>query len=1397
MNEMKKIMTPTFFRKNCVFLASYFAICCFTPILQGAGLISVNIAADSSQNTYQYLIVHSNIWHYRYGTNAPQSNWKTIPDSSLDDTWMTGPAGFGYEDGDDATVINVMSNRFTTLYIRRTFTIDSSIDLNWRLELVMDYDDAFIAYIDGVEVARSANAPGTPGTEPPYNSVSSPPNHEALGYRGLPPEVYNLDSVGSRLTPGAHILAIIGFNAALNSSDFSLIPDLRVVVSTNSAVNGEYYSFVYTNKIQIRGTNAAIGSQSVTVNGAAANFNPTNGYWNFSADATPGVNRFFIAAVDSSGNIIDSTNKYVILPASIKQIGGVISSNTTIQGNGVATLITNNLIVTEGAALAVEPGAIILMNQSVSITVYGNSRIQVMGSESLPVYILPADGTTQWGAIIADGTNSSLVLSNAEIVAGQTVANRGAVMQIINSTIREMIQGGRLLITATNASSVLIKGCKVSNYSQIRFSSSPVTIEDSLFENVYSDGCDFADSSQIVIRRTTFRNGSGSNTDAIDLGNNPGAIIESVLVHNFPDKAVSIADFSNGVIVSNSLFYSNGIGISAYGSTNCIFNQNTIANNVYGLWLRQRYIWSGAGQATGTNNIIWGNTTNIITADGSELDLYYSDIQSNEVFPGDGNINSNPLFNNPDAADFSLNQNSPAYSSGYGGLSMGFLSKPGGLPAEPIDFIATVSNLNTIILRWEDNSENEDLFRIQISTNAISWTELGTAPANSTEFQVTNITPEVRYYFRVRAGNSSGNSQFSNISSAMTTIPKVYYGGILATNTVWTPTNGIIIVASNLIIPTNITLTVLPGTTIKIAANVIIRATNGGAIFLNGSADNPVKIIPFDTTNAHREISAYGTNSSLIIHFAEIIGAQATVYYGAHGLIEDSFFHNYDIANGDVFTKPIVLTYFAQPVMIRRCHFREYYELLLRNGVHIIEDCLFEYPTGDALDFDAGQPGTSVRRSTFRKGAITNVDGIDIGNDGTRYSTFITIENCIMYDFPLDKGVSIGDGSADIIIRNCLIYNCHSGIAVKDECTATIYNCTLISNDFGINLQAKYPAQYQGGRATNTYNNIIWGNRMQILVTNNPIIVVNFSDIEGTNWPGVGNISANPLFRDPANGDFRVLPNSPCVGTGSNGMTMGVIFPVGGLPAIPQNFSITSNSIDEVILHWEPPTNFHTGFIIERSVNGQPFNVIGQTALTNFTDKLSISGASLKYRICATNFIGNSFYTEEITYLSADRPIIFSQPTNTIADEGSEVSFAVTAGAIGGVVFQWYFNENPISQQTNSSLLLTNISAANAGNYFVVVSDKYGNSTTSAVATLTITPISFHIDISNLSFQTGEFKLKVNSRSDKIYILEATENLSNWRPIYTNSGTGFMIELIDPDAALHNKRFYRIVISEP
>src|SRR5262245_50484365 len=185
-----------------------------------------------------------------------------------------------------------MSNRFTTVYIRKSFNISATPNTNQQLRLVMDWDDGFVAWLDGVEIARSPNAPGAAGTEPAFSDISLAPNHEAsAGPGGNPPTTYNLGRAADLLPQGTHVLAVIGLNGASNSSDFSLIADLYSFdASAPSSTSGAFFSLVATNSILLRGSNTT-SSARVTVNGADANFHIANGTWSKPQALAPGLNR--------------------------------------------------------------------------------------------------------------------------------------------------------------------------------------------------------------------------------------------------------------------------------------------------------------------------------------------------------------------------------------------------------------------------------------------------------------------------------------------------------------------------------------------------------------------------------------------------------------------------------------------------------------------------------------------------------------------------------------------------------------------------------------------------------------------------------------------------------------------------------------------------------------------------------------------------------------------------------------------------------------------------------------------------------------------------------------------------------------------------------------------------
>src|SRR6202012_1404998 len=76
-------------------------------------------------------------------------------------------------------------------------------------------------------------------------------------------------------------------------------------------------------------------------------------------------------------------------------------------------------------------------------------------------------------------------------------------------------------------------------------------------------------------------------------------------------------------------------------------------------------------------------------------------------------------------------------------------------------------------------------------------------------------------------------------------------------------------------------------------------------------------------------------------------------------------------------------------------------------------------------------------------------------------------------------------------------------------------------------------------------------------------------------------------------------------------------------------------------------------------------------------------------------------------------PTITLAPTNQTAVFGDKVYFVVQALG-GGLSYQWSLGGTPIAGATNATLILTNVSSANAGDYSVVVSNSISTATASA-----------------------------------------------------------------------------------
>ena len=208
---------------------------------------------DRTSLSYSRTLVNQgDEFKYLIPTSEPNSNWNSL--NFDDSSWTSGPSGFGYADGDDATTI---PNNTQSIYLRKTFAI-SNLSTVSSLILDMDYDDAFVAYINGNEVAR-ANINGAP---PAYNSGTIT-DHEAQIYSGGRPERFLISDFSSFLNEGENILTIQAHNISPGSSDFTIIPFLSVDFSTPNNSGIEPPAILgLTNTLH---TNFKISSSSETV----------------------------------------------------------------------------------------------------------------------------------------------------------------------------------------------------------------------------------------------------------------------------------------------------------------------------------------------------------------------------------------------------------------------------------------------------------------------------------------------------------------------------------------------------------------------------------------------------------------------------------------------------------------------------------------------------------------------------------------------------------------------------------------------------------------------------------------------------------------------------------------------------------------------------------------------------------------------------------------------------------------------------------------------------------------------------------------------------------------------------------------------------------------------------
>jgi len=371
------------------------------------------------------------------------------------------------------------------------------------------------------------------------------------------------------------------------------------------------------------------------------------------------------------------------------------------------------------------------------------------------------------------------------------------------------------------------------------------------------------------------------------------------------------------------------------------------------------------------------------------------------------------------------------------------------------------------------------------------------------------------------------------------------------TTTRWTKANSPYRVTDSLLVPPGNALTIEPG--VDVLFDKDVRIAVRGRVLAMGTATDSIRFLPGEAAE-WAGIRIWGGDSSAFAY---------TRFSGG----------NAHLGNGSPYVKmggAIHLSGQGTRLYLGHCVFsgnRAVHAGGVQTwaGAHItIDYCIFRRNVVDGYGGGLSiADGRAIIRNTVIEDNRTtgSIDGnYNPGGGLATGNSDITMTDCVIRRNSGGRGGGGGirAQTARLTLRRCIIADntCSSyggGIWLTDGSRASLTGCVITRN---VGNDDVTPASGIGAweSLVALRNCILWGNpKEDLFCTDAPNVAATWSDIgvvdlppppgshppiilmkpAGTQvFPGTGNIDADPLFVDAANGDYHLSAGSPCIDTG-------------------------------------------------------------------------------------------------------------------------------------------------------------------------------------------------------------------------------------------------------------------------